>query len=357
MAQHLGEQDDVYVVAHEPGGGRVTGDVRGERDACVGGDAPQDQVDGVVGTALGVISSPRSSGRLGRTEFSRLWPVIPGVQVVKAVAFCSACYLYVPMRNIRWVIAKPLPQKRTRVSAKKRRAAEVADLAVAVLRVSTQGQADSGLGIDAQREAVESFAKARDLRIVAVVEDTASGTVAPEDRPGMAKALGMLRSGEAGVLLAARADRLTRRNSDLYSLMDRGAREGWVIRTADLVVDTSSETGQLMAQVAGLFAEQERKLISARTRGALQAKKASGERLGAPLLTSEATRNRVRALRHDGLTMAQVAARLNADGITTATGRLWTWQNVRRVTASLALDDTAPGKRVEARPKLTSPAG
>jgi len=78
------------------------------------------------------------------------------------------------------------------------------------------------------------------------------------------------------VLLAARADRLTRMTADLYRRMDLSARQGWCSRTADGVVDTCSESGQLMAKVAGLFAEQERRLISARTSAALQAKKAQG---------------------------------------------------------------------------------
>lgn len=240
----------------------------------------------------------------------------------------------------------PLPAKRTRISAKQRRAAVAADLAVAVLRVSTQGQADSGLGLDAQREAVEAFANAQGLRLVDVVEDTASGTLPPTQRPGMTRALQLLAAGEAGLLVAARADRLTRKTADLYALMDQSAREGWCIRTADGVVNTCSDEGRLMAQVAGLFAEQERRLISARTKGALQAKKAAGGRLGAPLRTPAETRDRIRELRLGGLTMEEVAARLNAEGVRTASGRPWTWQNVRRVTASLALDDAAPGQRV-----------
>lgn len=237
-----------------------------------------------------------------------------------------------------------LPAKRQRVSAKQRRTAAAADLAVAVLRVSTQGQADSGLGTEAQRDAVEAFASRQGLRLVVVVEDTISGTVSPEQRPGMARALALLASGEAGVLVAARADRLTRKTSDLYALMDRSHREGWCIRTADAVVDTCSDSGRLMAQVAGLFAEQERRLISARTSGALQAKKASGGRLGAPVKTPDATRDRIRALRLQGLTMQAVADALNAQGITTVGGRSWSWHNVQRVCNSLRLDDAAAAK-------------
>lgn len=121
--------------------------------------------------------------------------------------------------------------------------------------------------------------------------------------------------------------------------MDLSAREGWCIRTADAVVDTCSESGQLMAKVAGLFAEQERRLISARTSAALQAKKAQGHRLGRQVTTASSTRGRIRELRLAGTTMQGAAALLNEEGITTVTGRRWTWHNVQRVCNSLQLDD------------------
>ncbi len=232
-----------------------------------------------------------------------------------------------------------LPPKRTRVSAKQRRTAAAATKAVGVLRVSTQAQEASGLGLGAQIEAIEAFAVDKGLELVGSYSDTASGKTAPSDRQGMAQALADLAAGKAGVLLAARADRLTRVTSDLYGLMDLSAREGWCIRTADAVVDTCSESGQLMAKVAGLFAEQERKLISARTSAALQAKKAQGHRLGREVSTDPTTRGRIRELRLAGTTMQGVAAILNEEGVTTVTGMSWTWQNIQRVCNSLQLDD------------------
>jgi len=232
-----------------------------------------------------------------------------------------------------------LPQKRTRVSAKQRRTAGAASKAVAVIRVSTQAQEASGLGLAAQIEAIQAFAVDKGLELVGNYSDTASGKAAPANRPGMAQALADLAAGRAGVLLAARADRLTRVTADLYGLMDLSAREGWCIRTADGVVDTCSESGQLMAKVAGLFAEQERRLISARTSAALQAKKAQGHRLGRRVTTASGTRKRIRELRLAGTTMQGVAAILNEEGTTTVTGRPWSWQNVQRVCNSLQLDD------------------
>ncbi len=234
-----------------------------------------------------------------------------------------------------------LPAPRTRVSAKARKTADASTLAVAVLRVSTDKQERSGLGLEAQRQAVEEFCKRQGLALVAVYSDTASGTVPPAKRPGMASALADLDAYRAGVLVAAKADRLTRSQLGLYELMDRGHRTGWQIRTADRLVDTTTGEGEVLASVAGLVASLERKLIAARTRDALQAKKSRGDRLGAPSRTPESTRQRVRALLAAGTTMEATAATLNAEGITTATGRPWTWQNVQRMRNSLRHDDEA----------------
>ncbi len=247
-----------------------------------------------------------------------------------------------------------LPAKRTRVSAKAKRSALAADKAVVVLRVSTSRQGDSGLGLTAQEEAARAFCAAEGLEVVAVLSDVASGKIAPAARPGMAEALRLLGAQDVSVLVAARADRLTRVNADLYALMDTSARQGWCIRTADKIVDTCTESGRMMAAVAGLFAQQERALISARTKAAKQVQKALGVRLGAKVITTpEPTRQRLRALRAEGLTMQQTADRLNAENLLTATGRAWTWNNVQRVEASLRLDDEATKRHGPARTDAT----
>ncbi len=250
---------------------------------------------------------------------------------------------------------RSLPAKRTRVSAKAKRTALAADKSVILLRVSTTRQGDSGLGLAAQEDAARAFCMAEGLEVVAVLSDVASGKVAPAKRPGLAAALAMLATQEAAVLVAARADRLTRVTGDLYALMDLGHRYGWCIRTADRLVDTCTEQGRMMAAVAGLFAQQERALISARTRAAKQVQKAQGVRLGAKAIrTSEPTRQRLRALREDGHTMQRTAQALNAEGLLTAKGKPWTWQNVQRVEASLRLDDEAA--RLRQRAAAPSPA-
>lgn len=218
-------------------------------------------------------------------------------------------------------------------------------MAVGVLRVSTHEQGDSHLGLDAQRAAIESFAASRGLTLLAVFEDVVSGTVAPADRAGMSAALALLRTGQAGVLLTAKVDRLSRKQVDLFALMDRAHREQWHIRTSDGVLDTGSSNGRLMASVAGLFAELERDLIVTRTRDAMAALKARGTRLGAPVRTQQAVRDQIRSLTLAGATQGDIAARLNEAGHATAQGCRWSQANVGRVIRSLRLDDLAEQSR------------
>lgn len=218
------------------------------------------------------------------------------------------------------------------------------DTAVAVLRVSTVEQADSGLGLDAQRSAVEAEAARRGLRVVAVLADEGvSGTMDPKDRPAMAEALRLLESGQAGTLLTAKVDRLSRSLADLLGLLKRAEAGGWCVVSADGLLDSCSLQGRIMAMVLGVVAEIEREFIRSRTREALAAKKARGQRVGRPVETAEGTRRRIAELRATGITLAEVAAALNGDGVTTAKGRPWSAQNVARVIESLKLDAQLAG--------------
>ena len=80
---------------------------------------------------------------------------------------------------------------------------------VAYLRVSTERQGESGLGLDAQRDYITQAARANGWEVVAEFVDTASGTVAPTERPECIKAMGAAR--ELGALLVvAKLDRLSR---------------------------------------------------------------------------------------------------------------------------------------------------
>ena len=139
---------------------------------------------------------------------------------------------------------------------------------VTYLRVSTQRQGQSGLGIDAQEEAVSTYAARTGQPILATFTEVESGTV--KDRPQLTAALEMCRQLKA-VLLIARLDRLSRNLAFVAQLLDANVE----IKAADM-----PEANRMMLQMLAVFAEHERRLISERTKAALAAAKGRGIKLG-----------------------------------------------------------------------------
>lgn len=112
--------------------------------------------------------------------------------------------------------------------------------------------------------------------------------------------------------------------------MEAARREGWTLHFADLDIDTSSPAGEMAANIIISGSQYERRLISQRTRDALSAKRARGERLGAkPGLPLELTR-RIVSERKSGKTFQAIADGLMGDQILTSRGqRKWYPATVR----------------------------
>lgn len=143
---------------------------------------------------------------------------------------------------------------------------------VAYYRVSTRKQGASGLGLDAQRSAVATYLGDRTARVVAEYTEVESGK--RDDRPALDQALTAARVHQAA-LVVAKVDRLTRSVGFLSRLLEAGVD----VRFADLPA-IEGPTGRFMLQQMAAVAELEAGLISSRTRAALQAAKARGQRLG-----------------------------------------------------------------------------
>ena len=186
-------------------------------------------------------------------------------------------------------------------------------------RVSTAEQADSGLGLDAQRSAIEAECARRGLPLVVILTD-AGLSAKTLDRPALADALARLEVGEATVLMVSKLDRLTRSVHDATGLMLRADRGGWGLVALDVAVDTTTPAGAAMAQVLAVFAELERRLIGQRTRDALAVRKAQGVRLGRPPnLPAEVVAGIVTA-HNAGASWSAIGRSLDADGVPTAQG-------------------------------------
>jgi DNA invertase Pin-like site-specific DNA recombinase len=209
-------------------------------------------------------------------------------------------------------------------------------------RVSTKGQGDSGLGLDAQRAAVEAYRTAVGGKILKDYQEVESGK--RSDRPELNKALLHARRSGA-TLIVAKLDRLSRNVAFLSALMEA---------KVDFVACDYPHATRLTIHIMVAVAEDEVGNISKRTKAALQAAKARGQLLGsarpghwdgreqqravgarkgniesAMVRRSNAQRMhaelcpQVIALRESGLTLQGIADRLNADGWKTPRKREW----------------------------------
>jgi DNA invertase Pin-like site-specific DNA recombinase len=142
--------------------------------------------------------------------------------------------------------------------------------ALGYVRVSTSEQADNGVGLQAQRDAIQAECERRGWVLVGLEEDAGvSGKTL--DRPGLGRALERVQSGEAQALVVAKLDRLSRSVLDFASLMEQAATEGWGVVALDLGADSTTAQGEMLVNVLVSFAQFERKLIGQRTRGGCQA--------------------------------------------------------------------------------------
>lgn len=205
-------------------------------------------------------------------------------------------------------------------------------LLVGYIRVSTGKQLTSGLGLEAQREAVERFASQSNLPLLTIYTEQESGAV--HRRPQLTAALELCRKHRA-TLLIARLDRLSRSLAFIAQLLEAGVD----VRCADM-----PEANRLLLQLLAVFAEHERGLIRDRTRAALAAAKARGVQLGRngarlAAMNKEVaykfaceTGPHIEAIRDDGhQTLQSIARELNARGVACSGGGLWHPTTVSRV--------------------------
>jgi len=211
--------------------------------------------------------------------------------------------------------------------------------AISYRRVSTDEQADSGLGLEAQQSAIAKTIEARGWTVTAELVDAGiSGSTPPPSRPALAQALDMLDAGEADALIVAKLDRATRSVADLCYLLDLADKQQFDFIALDLGIDTSTPMGRAMAQMAGVFSELERKMIGQRTSDALQALKANGHRLGRPIELPQPVRQRIVEERNNGASLRTIAQNLTDEGVPTARGGSWHASTVNAVITSTNLD-------------------
>ncbi|MFC6996391.1 recombinase family protein [Rufibacter roseus] len=210
---------------------------------------------------------------------------------------------------------------------------------VAYYRVSTQKQGESGLGLEAQKNAVLSFLKCTDC-IKAEFTEVESGK--KDHRPQLKAAIAHAKA-TGSTLVIAKLDRLSRNAGFIFSLKDSGV---------DFICADMPDANTLTIGIFAVLAQHERELISSRTKAALEAKKAQGFKLGTPENLSEAARLKGLAVRRanaanskenkqaihlilsakaEGKSFPQIVAKLNELGYLTSRGKKFGLSSVHKL--------------------------
>lgn len=218
---------------------------------------------------------------------------------------------------------------------------------VAYYRVSTARQGRSGLGLEAQQEAVRGYLNGGNWELVAEVVEVESGK--RNDRPKLAEALRLCRL-HGATLVIAKLDRLARNVAFVSALMESGV---------EFTAVDFPQANRLTVHILAAVAEHEAAAISARTRAALAAAKARGTKLGGSRpggLGTDAQRATgrqksiqvrqaqaaarasdmaplIHEIRAKGASLRRIAAELNAKGIPAPRGGLWTAASVSRLSS------------------------
>lgn len=206
-------------------------------------------------------------------------------------------------------------------------------LIVTYLRVSTDRQGQSGLGLEAQRAAFTPYVEAG--RLLGEFVEVESGR--KDDRPQLAAALALCRQNKARLVIA-KLDRLARSVALISGLMESGV---------EFVAADMPEANRFMLHIMAAVAEHEREMISQRTRATLTAAKARGTRLGNPRPDTAKARAaasskadgfravvlpQIQALQAEGRSLRGIAAELNARGVKARRGGEWHAASIRAVT-------------------------
>ncbi len=217
---------------------------------------------------------------------------------------------------------------------------------VSYVRVSTQRQGASGLGLDAQREAISQYCERHGASLLREFPEVESGR--NNERPVLREAIAFAKRSRCKLVIG-KLDRLARNVSFIANLMDSNI---------DFAACDIPEANRLLLHIMAAVAEAEARAISDRTISALAAAKARGKALGAMNpksrnLSSDAmARGRrigsrstalkarksyaditpvIQRLRDEGLSLSSIADRLNADGQSTRLGGRWRAAQVARV--------------------------
>jgi site-specific DNA recombinase len=147
--------------------------------------------------------------------------------------------------------------------------------AIAYIRVSTAGQAETGVSMAEQKMKIEQYADLYGLEIIDTIAD--GGESAKNlNRPGIQRVLTMMKQGEIEGVIVAKLDRLTRSVRDLADLMELFIKKNISLISVNEKIDTGTAAGRMIVNMLAVISQWERETIGERTQAALEYKKKTG---------------------------------------------------------------------------------
>lgn len=216
--------------------------------------------------------------------------------------------------------------------------------AIGYIRVSTQGQVDEGVSLEAQRAKIEAWCLANDYQLVEVFTDAGISGKAMDNREGLAQALESI--GKDIALVTYSMSRISRSTRDMLSLADQLEKCGADLVSLTEKIDTTTAAGKMVFRMLAVLNEFERDQVSERTKAALQYKKAQGQRVGTipygysladdgtSLIENNAEQSilqDIQKLRSEGYRLREITEQLNKDGLLTRRGSAWRVQYIHNL--------------------------
>jgi len=217
--------------------------------------------------------------------------------------------------------------------------------AVGYIRVSTEEQANSGLSLSQQKSRIVAYAKATGLHLLEVIEDTGK-SAKNLNRPGIQKALEMLREKQAQALVVLSLDRLTRSVKDLGFLVEFFEKSQAALVAVQDSINTLNAAGRLVLNVLGSIAQWEREAIAERTAAALSVKAQRHEKTGGTvpfgfnvtptgkLVTNEHEQDALKLilrLHKRGISLRKIGDQLTNQGYSPKKGGQWHPQVIKQI--------------------------
>jgi site-specific DNA recombinase len=222
--------------------------------------------------------------------------------------------------------------------------------AIAYVRVSTAGQVEDGVSLDAQRSKIAAWCAVMGYELVQTYADEGISGSRVDKRPGLQAALDAV-CAPGGVLVVYSLSRLARNTAETIALSERLDKAGADLVSLSEKIDTTSAAGKMVFRMLAVLAEFERDQISERTTMALQHKKAQGERVGTcnygftveadgkmlvPDIGEQAVMATIRQYRAQGLSLRAIVTAAAAEGLTSRVGTPLTLTQVARICQAAA---------------------